>query len=359
MDNLIILVANNYPFFIISLGIFMLPRPKDIKFIIDAKRIQNAAFIALVNKIIYILGIWSVDMHFSVRWFIITSMIGYILRPFIMYQIAAGMESNHINNRSLIIPAVINALIMSTALFSNISFTYDENLVFYRGPLGFSPHITCLLYFCYYVLLQIHISHTTQWKQDNIIVIIFSFAALIASLLETFYLATDVLDTTINIAALCTYVYTYIQYTNRDPLTFLFNRQAYYEYISGNANKITGVISVDMNGLKTINDRMGHDAGDKALIQIGQALQKMNRHNIRMYRMGGDEFTVICTKYDPESIVNIVDDIKHELKNITYSCSIGYAIQNGEKSIDDLNKEADKNMYIEKQHYYTLHERRR
>ena len=359
MKTLLLLLAKNFPFFVVATGIYLIPSPEKIGFIISPHRIRNAATLAILDKITLIVGEWAVVMGFSYRWTIITSIIGYMMRPFIMAEIAAGITHDKVSKYKIWSLALVNALIVMSALFTDVVFTYDTDRTFHRGFLGFWPHITCCLYLAYYIYLQIRAYVQNEWKSDNFVVIVFTIVSLIAASFETLGVADDVLDNTILVAATFTHIYNYIQYTNRDPLTFLLNRQAYYEYISSNAARVTGLISVDMNGLKGINDTLGHAAGDEALSEIGNVLKKTQARGTQIYRMGGDEFTILCTMSDENDMVEIVDDIKKELKKTKYTCSIGYAVQSGNKSLDELNHEADQKMYGDKQKYYMTHERRR
>lgn len=359
IKQLILLLAKNYPFFVVAIGVYFLPCPKKFEYIIVPSRIKKAALIAIIDKVFLIVGLWAVIMNYSVRWTIITSIIGYTCRPFIMAQIAIGLTHGEVKEYKIKLPAIINALIMMTALFSDIAFTYDTNRVFHRGPLGLLPHFTCLLYFAYYIWLQIRSYLKKEWKSDNFVVIMFTITSLIAAAFESLGIADDVLDNTILVAATFTHIYNYIQYTSRDSLTFLLNRQAYYEYISGNEKKITGIIAVDMNGLKGINDTFGHAAGDRALKQMGDVLKKTKIYGTMVYRMGGDEFTILCTRSDKSEIKEIVDIINSEMAKTPYSCSIGYAYRDKDMSLDELNREADRKMYMDKEVYYETHDRRR
>ena len=79
-----------------------------------------------------------------------------------------------------------------------------------------------------------------------------------------------------------------------DSLTYAQNRNHFNEYIEQNRNKelhSLGVIYLDLNGLKEINDKMGHIAGDTLIITASYALQEIFLDN--SYRVGGDEFVVI------------------------------------------------------------------
>ena len=79
-----------------------------------------------------------------------------------------------------------------------------------------------------------------------------------------------------------------------DSLTYAQNRNHFNEYIEQNRNKelhSLGVIYLDLNGLKEVNDKMGHIAGDTLIITASYVLQEIFLDN--SYRVGGDEFVVI------------------------------------------------------------------
>ena len=85
------------------------------------------------------------------------------------------------------------------------------------------------------------------------------------------------------------YVFSILQVTKKDPLTGLLNRQAYYSDISSEPEEITALVSIDMNGLKTINDNEGHEAGDKAIATVAECFIRAAKRKQTVYRIGGDE----------------------------------------------------------------------
>lgn len=146
-----------------------------------------------------------------------------------------------------------------------------------------------------------------------------------------------------------------------DPLTGLFNR-TYFEqemrrYASGRYNPV-GLIICDVDGLKIINDTLGHDAGDILLIEAARVIKSSFRESDVVARIGGDEFAVLLPN-SPGFVVErayyrITRSIEryNELKaGLPLSISIGFA--SGDESTIDmagLFKEADNNMYREKLH---------
>jgi diguanylate cyclase (GGDEF)-like protein len=143
-----------------------------------------------------------------------------------------------------------------------------------------------------------------------------------------------------------------------DTLTGLHNREAFEQYIAKltvNADISAGVIMCDADGLKTVNDAVGHDAGDYMLKKIA-SIVSLAANEEMVARIGGDEFAVIikdCSQANINSFQNSVETLlaEHNANNkIEISLSTGYAYnQPGEKAdIHQLIRIADKNMYKEK-----------
>ena len=109
-----------------------------------------------------------------------------------------------------------------------------------------------------------------------------------------------------------------------------------------------------MNGLKRVNDYEGHEKGDHALSLIGQSITNAISHgHFKAYRIGGDEFTIIAINENEDKIVNVKYLIEQELSKTKYSVSIGYSFsRNINPDINALSKEADKEMYKAKAHYF-------
>lgn len=93
---------------------------------------------------------------------------------------------------------------------------------------------------------------------------------------------------------------------DRDTLTPLYNRRAFVRELSRamahveRYNRPSCLIYFDLNGLKEINDKYGHAAGDAALIQVGQILLDNTREVDVIARLGGDEYGVILSETDAQ-----------------------------------------------------------
>ncbi len=146
-----------------------------------------------------------------------------------------------------------------------------------------------------------------------------------------------------------------------DTLTQVSNRNAMNErvdcLVAGKdaLPPVMGVAFVDLNGLKTVNDDEGHDAGDKLLTRAA-ALLKIAFGDNEVYRAGGDEFVVFCPDTAEEQFeqqIRQLRDLADTTEDISFA--VGSTYCTGEYDICRAMQEADGKMYKDKEDYYRLH----
>lgn len=151
-----------------------------------------------------------------------------------------------------------------------------------------------------------------------------------------------------------------IHNSNTDELTGCFNRRAYEKEISNiNLDDFFVYISMDVNGLKVVNDTLGHAAGDELIKGAAECMKKTLGQYGKVYRIGGDEFATII--YIDKDRIN---DIKDEFNCVvsgwsgkiinSIKISQGYVTseERNWKSIYDIAKVADTRMYEDKSSFY-------
>ena len=146
-----------------------------------------------------------------------------------------------------------------------------------------------------------------------------------------------------------------------DEMTRLYNRRCYDEDMAEYKNKTPEedfvLFSVDVNGLKTVNDTKGHAAGDELIKGAADCLVLSVGQAGKAYRTGGDEFMAIVHTKTPEKIREAIWQKVSEWRGMyteKMTLSVGYAAYSGHQgaTADDLEHIADADMYAEKERYY-------
>lgn len=150
----------------------------------------------------------------------------------------------------------------------------------------------------------------------------------------------------------------------RDALTGFKNRKAYYkdiDMIERNqemSKQPVGVVFADVNGLKEVNDRLGHEAGDELITFVAEAIAKAFPE-AKKYRFGGDEFVILSFDKNEAAFHDKLEKLSGLWKD-HYSASIGSVWTEHAKNFEKIVSTADEMMYMDKSRYYEkkMHERR-
>ena len=115
-----------------------------------------------------------------------------------------------------------------------------------------------------------------------------------------------------------------------------------------------GVVFADLNGLKVVNDRQGHEAGDKLLVKAASLL-KIGFGEWEIYRAGGDEFVILCpgiTEEDMERQLSAVRALAENTTDVSFAFGSAYCT---DSNIQEAIQTADERMYQDKAEYYRKH----
>lgn len=153
------------------------------------------------------------------------------------------------------------------------------------------------------------------------------------------------------------------QLSNHDDLTGLKNRHALMKKLEeineAHGTHSFGIINLDMNGLKSINDSEGHVAGDARLIEISKILRQEFRDD-ELYRIGGDEFIVLIPDISEEVFSRRVECFREKVPEEYYiSLAMGSFWTKGDIDTEEAFMQADHSMYMDKKSYYERHPEKR
>ncbi len=293
-----------------------------------------------------------------------TAVVGYNLRIFIMLSlifVALRNSKTLIYKRILLVLAVVNMGFTILAFFTKLVFWYGENGEINRGPLAYTTHITFLVYALFLVFYSVWIMMYGR-KNEGIIIIMTVVLTFAGTLVENMYQLRGILVGVIAMNIIFYYLYIHIEHYKVDVLTGALNRGSFLAD-TGNLTPEDNiyVISVDLNDLKKVNDTMGHLTGDEAIKSVAIGIRKALDSYLgrcKIYRVGGDEFVVICRGITKSDIEKIMSSFENRSESAKYSFSAGWAHWGNGETFDTVYERADKAMYEKKQSFHLKHEQR-
>ncbi|MBI5179058.1 MAG: GGDEF domain-containing protein [Nitrospinae bacterium] len=151
-------------------------------------------------------------------------------------------------------------------------------------------------------------------------------------------------------------------YSQVDPLTAIFNRRGFFNtagilaMLAKRNESAVGVMLVDLDHFKQINDRHGHQTGDEVLKSVASILQSNIRHSDVLGRYGGEEFIIFLSSMDPEKIREIGEKVRKSVETgnnpvpitVSIGCSRGYIQGNVIEELETLIRRADEYLYQSK-----------
>ncbi|HWR11108.1 MAG TPA: diguanylate cyclase [Rectinemataceae bacterium] len=150
---------------------------------------------------------------------------------------------------------------------------------------------------------------------------------------------------------------------NYDMLTKTFNRHRFFDDAEKEVSRVQryggriGLLMIDLDFFKVVNDRYGHQAGDAVLVAVARTLKDRIRASDILGRYGGEEFIVVLTAIDPEKVLAVAEDMRESIaalrvsyrdESIATTISVGMAVSGeGDRTttLEKLLMEADLALY--------------
>lgn len=153
---------------------------------------------------------------------------------------------------------------------------------------------------------------------------------------------------------------TSLELSETDALTSLRNRRGWEEGLAREGRRVarpgatTGVIVIDLDGLKETNDAHGHQAGDRLLTRTAEVLVATCRPSDILARSGGDEFAVLAVEVSPDDLETLTARLRAQLHGAGIRASLAGETQIPGESLVDTWGRADRTMYAEKNRRHSL-----
>ncbi len=302
----------------------------------------------------------------------------YILTPMTGYAVVAQMGMHNRWYKALIAVIAANAVFQVAASFNGWMIIIDGENRYTHGPLYW---LYILVYLLIIAIVAVEFrSYAVAYRRQNraslysallLVIVGIAIQELLGGEFRTAYVAI-----TMGVALMLIHYAEFYHMTAddrikqqqselmTDALSGVYSRHAYVKAVEAFKSSTalpenTTVFSIDINGLKAVNDTEGHDAGDVLIVGAARCIQSVFADSGPCFRTGGDEFIVLgqMTQEEAENaLLRLADETAQWSadKQIKLSLSAGYArgIEHKGFTIEELIKKADQAMYTAKTNYY-------
>ncbi len=295
-------------------------------------------------------------LNFTV--FLLTPLIGFLWAIYLDNKIfeTGGRTKQYI---AYIFPFGVGVILSILNLFFPVLFSISAANVYSREPMimvNFFTLFMLLIYVTYLALANRKMVDSKIFRGA----VLFLFFPAMGGILQMMFYGISTIFSMFALAIFSTYIALETIGTSRDNLTGLFTRLKASEYINELIHKRSnfGVIMIDLDDFKQLNDTLGHNEGDKLLKVFGEVLMRVFHKDAIVSRFGGDEFLIVRNNFDSDDLNFYKRSIYREFKNEAtsnifsedFKFSIGCSVYSEDclKSEEELLVEADNNMYVNK-----------
>lgn len=347
---------------VLSYRNFVIDRNKTKVFIIASILTIGSLIIEIIEY--YIISQRSVEYIFIYK---IIMVLAFIITNFIVYILLSLNDSGKFSkNKLLAIPLIINVIISIATYWTGWIFYIDPQGQYFRGDYFF---IQLTINMFYYILLIVAIFiNNDDYDSDDIMFLssIFTLpviAIIIQIAIPKYYL----IWVTVALSLMLYYIFLRELQFKFDLTSGIKNRRAFANKMLqlNKSKKNTAIVVLDLNDLKKINDSSGHDKGDEIINKSAKILQESFDNVGTPYRIGGDEFSVLCVNSSKDQVEAALDKMQNLLEgyNNTNDLKIvfgyGYHLYTGNENIFEVFESADKKMYQHKAKIKGYYGRRR
>lgn len=271
------------------------------------------------------------------------SISGPVIMPFIFIASVIRKRMRVI----LISCATVNTLLCFASVLNGWVFFFDEQGNMFLGTFSPIPFF-CSAVYLFVLLASSYRKYRLGFRRESYFISLLGVCIIIAVVMNTFYDYQYLVSGMAVLGCIFYYLFFTTQTLTRDALTNALNRHSFYKDTESMSNHQMYVISMDLNGLKQLNDTLGHDAGDAAILAVADAAHALLPSKWRFYRMGGDEFEVLCPDASGEAVRAFTDRLKANVAAQSYSVAVGFEEYLRGMDFEEVFRKADAMMYEDK-----------
>jgi len=331
--------------------------------VIDIHQTKIYIFAAFITMAILSLEIFDTLFQISnnieyIGLYKIVNIVGFLLAPVVPF-VLLFLNSNKIYSKIIVysIPLCINAFISILSYTTGWVFYIDAQGQYFRGKLFILLIGICAFY---YILLIISIiQNDSEYDKEDLLFLKFAFLVpFIAVILQIIFYGFCLVWASVALTLLLYYIFFRELQFKFDVTSKIKNRKTFEKEMEQceRSKENVAIVVLDLNDLKKINDTKGHNAGDEAILISATALHDSFKGVGSAYRIGGDEFCVICKSTTKKMVDNALLKLElllnkeNENRDIKIVFAHGYAIykKDQNESIYDVFFKADKFMYEHK-----------
>lgn len=302
----------------------------------------------------------------------IANILGFSLSPVVPFIIFLFFmdkrEKGTLYSYFLAIPLYMNAIACVWSYKTGLVFFVDASNQYVRGSLFALPTLVSMLYYILFVIAIIKNGVEYESEEKKVIFSVF--------LIPVFAIVLQILNRDVILIWSCTAISLLLYYIfllelqfKYDAQTKVRNRAAFEKemekYINGENN--ASMVMLDLNNLKVTNDKYGHKAGDDMIYQAARIIEESFMGIGKVFRIGGDEFCVICKETAKETVDNALANLDVILAGVNDNRQVkvilaygqAYYSKDGNETIYSAFSRADKAMYTNKAKLKGLYGRRR
>lgn len=295
--------------------------------------------------------------------FIMSPVLSFLYYVFVNYWISPNKNVHYSKKKWFLLPMLFNLLVCFVNLFQGgLIFSITESNSYERGSLFFVPFFTTLFYLIATFLFIIKNKRNIM-KLEFIPLLLFGIFPGIGGVIQALFYGTLLMWSSAALTLVMVFIYIQQKMMQLDPLTGAWAKGSFERYLEKIAAKKDneysfGIIFIDLDKFKQINDTYGHLEGDCALKSSVEIIKSVIRKTDIVARFGGDEFAVIIHHTSREEIQRIVKRIASSVsqynskakKAYQLEYSVGYGLYDSKKyNIWQFVNYVDHLMYQNKQ----------